>query len=335
MKHKIFTLLFIIILSSFLWAEPEFFQYGDVHNFWQFDVFYGEENLEEGYYQKDFTCVRVGEHTYVFVENGLPEDKIPTTSYINALFYQFEEIYPKLKEYFGEPSDLDRNNRFIILIANIRDWFYYGVEIKDEYTQPIQGYYWFKHNIINRNDFLTMDSKQDVTDAIGTMAHEFFHNIYDNVNPNPVDYTDRAVNEALAHYAVYINGTLNEDSYIQWQFSILKDDLKKGKLINPFMDTMDYFKIRNPELHHCYAAGFLFIHYIADHLIVDKYVKQNFFYRLIYEKVNALSEDKILRALIQLGIIQHPDEFYDLYFGDFKDWLYDYYFDISRPKKNE
>ncbi|MFA5479753.1 MAG: hypothetical protein WC337_06985 [Candidatus Muiribacteriota bacterium] len=317
----------IILIISFLCLPTfsgQFFHYGDEHTFWQFDVVRGEKNLEDGYYLQNFTCVREGKHSYVFVENGLDSNAMPTTEYVDALFQKFEEIYPIITEYFGPPSDLDNNERFIILISNIRDWFYYGMEV-DEYTQPIQGYYWFQFNIMNKNDYLTMDSKQNLVDATGTMAHEYFHNIFDNVNPDPINFKDRAVNEALAHYAVYINRTLELDSYIQWQFSILKKDLVKGKLLDPFDGMMDYFDIKNPDLHHCYAAGFLFIHYIADEIIVDKYAKQDFFRKLIFENVNASSKDKLISAMYKTGLILDYEEFHNVYYNHFKKFLMRYF----------
>lgn len=322
MKKIIITIVSLIIIANMVYSHD--FHIGDQHTFWQFDVVKGSSDMEKGYYQSDFTCIREGEFTLVFLENNIKDSQLPSEDYINRLFNRFEQIFPLLSEYFGPPSDLDENGKFIILLADIRDWFYYELPTTDDMA-PIQGYYWFPFNGMNNNDYLTMDTVQPLIDSYGTLAHEYFHNVYDHMNPEPVDFTDRAVNEALAHYAIYLNGTIDKDSYVQWQFSILKKDLEKGKLLNPFIGKMDYFDIENPDLHHCYAAGYLFMYYVSEELIKDATLKREFFNTLIYEEINASSLDKLTNALWHVGVIDDEEDFYELYNKDFKEYLYKHF----------
>ena len=322
MKKTIIIIISILVITNLTYSQD--FNIGDQHTFWQFDVVKGTPDMEKGYYQSDFTCIREGKHTLVFLENEIKDSQLPTEDYINRLFKRFEQIFPILSEYFGPPSDLDENGKFIILMADIRDWFYHELPTTDDMAS-IQGYYWFPFNGMNNNDYLTMDTVQPLIDSYGTLAHEYFHNVYDHINPEPVNFTDRAVNEALAHYAIYLNGTIHKDSYVQWQFSILEKDLKEDKLLNPFTGEMNYFDIETPDLHHSYAAGYLFMYYVAEELIKDATRKRQFFNTLIYEEINGTSLQKIVNALWFAGIIEDEEDFHELYNKDFKEYLKDYF----------
>jgi len=296
---------------------------GDIETFWQLDVLKAEKVLADGYYMADFQCIRKGKYSYVFLERALPDDKVPDIDFVDKLFVFFEQIYPKLTDYFGPPSDLDKNERFSILIADIRDWFYYDVNTKFE-AQPIQGYYSFELNLKDKKDFLTMDVKQSIVDAYGTLANQYFKNIFENANPNPDIPKDRAIQEALAHISIFLAGTVDRDSYIQWQISILKKDLEKGKLLNPFDSTYDYLDIQNPDIHHCYAAGYFFMYYIINRILSDRHEKREFIYSLIYEKINSDSYTKIMNSLIKSRIILDERSFNIFYRNNFKEFLLEF-----------
>jgi hypothetical protein len=322
MKRSLFLIL-ILAISIFTFSES--FDIGDNKSFWQFDVVKSNPNFEDGYYQTNFTCYSESDFSYIFVENTLigNKDKKLDKVLVDKIQKRFDDYFPVLSEYFGPPSDLDENGKFIILISDIRDWFFYDMEIQ-EGMEPILGYYWFAFNGMNNNDYLTMDFDQPEIDAYGTLLHEYFHNIYDNVNPEPVNVADRAVNEALAHFAIFLNGTMDEDAYCKWQFSILKKDISEGKFLNPFDGTHDYFDIVNPDTHHCYANGYFFMYYISEVVLKSESLKKRFFNTLIYEEINGTSAEKLNNALYQMGIIDNEKDFDRLFFDDYRKFITEY-----------
>ncbi|MDD2714271.1 MAG: hypothetical protein PHW04_00100 [Candidatus Wallbacteria bacterium] len=315
--------LALLLVSAFNLAAKDY-SIGTKESFWQFDPIKGADSMEAGYYQADFTCRKIGEHTIMFVEDKLKPKDEPSPEFIDKLCNRFDAIYPVFSDYFGQPTDLDHNGKFIILTAAIRDWFYYSMEVTAD-MKPILGYYWLPFNQRMQVDYLTMASVQPEIDAYGTMAHEFTHNIYDNANPEPVNFIDRAITESLAQYAIYLNGTLDQDSYFQWELSILKKDLVNGKMLNAFDGTHDYFDIGNSDTHHCYAVSYYFLHYVADYLLASREMKMEFFETLINEKVNDTSMNKMTNALIKMGLIKDAAGFNDFYFKNFKDFLFKYF----------
>ncbi|MDD5090678.1 MAG: hypothetical protein PHQ23_07145 [Candidatus Wallbacteria bacterium] len=310
------TLLCLAYLSVALLHATDY-NPGDTVSFWQFDPVKGGEVFENGYYQTDFVCRLKGEHSIIFVEKELKPKSVPPAGFAEKLRDRFDWLYPTLSNYFGPPSDLDANGRFIIAVADIRDWFYYSMEVTAG-MEPILGIYWYPFNQKQKNDYLTMDSVQSDIEAYGTLAHEFFHNIYDSANPEPLKVPDRGVNEALANYALYLNGTIDIDKYFQWQVSILKKDLETGKLLDPFDGSHDYFDISNPDIHHCYAAGYHFVYYIANYIYDSPADRRDFFTRLIYEKPNATSREKLLNAMLGLNIIASEAEYTKYYNEKFR-----------------
>jgi hypothetical protein len=308
------------------------FSVGQTHTFWQLDVIKAGTDPDNQFYQAGFTCVRRGARSYIFVQNDLSSDVQPTEEYVELMFQHFESKSADIVHLFGEPSDVDGNQRFVVLLSQIRDWFYYNQNTEGQI--PIQGYMWPDFAKMNGNDYLTMATNAPTIDATGTLLHEFTHNIYDTINPTPASFQDRGLNEALANYTIRVNGTLEQDSYFAFQKETLTRDLTQGKLLNPFNAEINYLDPASEGFHHAYAAGYFFLQYLMDNYLQVRVKAPEFFRFLIHNLPNAPSQTKLAAALIEYGILENGQTFESFFYGEYRAWLESLLLPQSSPPAN-
>lgn len=324
MRLLCLVVTFMATMAATTIACADDYPVGTVRSFYQIDATKLASDPDHAFYQADFTCVRRGEHGYVFVQNNLPATAAPTDEYVERVFQHFERMSTRVTDLYGPTTDVDQNGRFIILLAQIRDWTFYGDDASAQ--PPIQGYLWPDFVTMNGNDYLTMSSNAPGVDALGTLIHEFTHNIYDAANPTPAKAQDRGVTEAIANYAIEINGTLGEDTYFAYEREILREDVLAGTLLNAFDGTVNYFDPTLREFHHCYAAGYYFMKFLMDTELQSPTLStrpeaREFLRSLIEENPNASSLVKMEHTLRRFGILATDRSFTDFYNTEFRQYL--------------
>lgn len=181
------------------------YQVGDVETFWTKNV------AEDTYEQTPATLKAIGEHCYIFVENG----KSVPDSAIEKIRTSFDsKVYPIDTESFGSEwkPGVDGDERITLLMLDIKDgytpnsnkgyiggYFFAG----DEFLQAqIPAQYKVKSN--EREMFYLDIYPSDPTDDgyMSTVAHEFQHMIHFNLDANEFTW----VNECCSQIAPYLCG---------------------------------------------------------------------------------------------------------------------------------
>jgi len=156
------------------------------------------------------TCQRVGEHAYIFVENRFWDTnggRIYQDD-VDALGELFDSaspadpargVYELVTETFGEPADVDGDERIFLLVHDIKNSpNIVGLFDRSVADHPVPEY---------RRDVLFIDethlSKSSTRNLVfGTLAHEFQHLIHWRWD----DDEDSWVDEGLAGYAEELVG---------------------------------------------------------------------------------------------------------------------------------
>lgn len=188
---------------------------GDTHSFW------GQKlDGSNDWYLVPSTCKAVGTNCYVFVEDAMWTNGRMNQTGVDAIVTNFDNntpasstkgIYQTLNEVYGDPPDLDNDQRIIILVHDIID----GYSGTGGY---VGGYFWSYHeNFVdatfdhsNEAEMLFVDCNpavltdpSSVTNAMDVVAHEFQHMINWNYNPTQMTFFDEGCSMVAEHICGY------------------------------------------------------------------------------------------------------------------------------------
>ncbi len=188
---------------------------GDTHTWWG-QTMDGNAN----WHPIASTCRAVGTNCYVFVEDAMWTNGRMNQTGVEAVVNNFDSstpanaskgIYQTLNEVYGNPPNVDADNKIIILVHDIID----GYTGTGGY---VAGYFWSYHEIVddpqydhsNEAEMLFIDcdpavltNPTSVTNAMDVVAHEFQHMINWNYNPQQATFFDEGcslVAEPLCGY---------------------------------------------------------------------------------------------------------------------------------------
>jgi immune inhibitor A len=209
------------------------------------------DNIEGGYFFKNFTLKGVGKYGEVWVANNLkyPEGdprnaaglSNVTDEQVNYLLNEFDtKMYEQEVEFFGAPAERtgehslvdpelyqDDAGRVVILVDNILD---------ENYTDPnypsyIAGYFSSTISDFTDRNVMTIDSldwaNRTGPNAArpflyeGTFAHEFQHLLHHDSDGAEENF----VNEGLSDFAQYLVGYGHSDSHVNFIMNNLKNSL--------------------------------------------------------------------------------------------------------------
>ncbi|GAB4280653.1 MAG: hypothetical protein Kow0029_25320 [Candidatus Rifleibacteriota bacterium] len=220
-----------------------------------------------GLYWPDSVAFSNGPYYYAPDANGtvlepryiLGADKNLARLKLKELADHFDgEIYPKIREYFGNEPDIDGDPKVFILLDDIRDG-----------AGSFRGYFWAGNQfprtsqaLSNEKELLNIDMFPSFSlapdDTYGTVAHEFTHMVIFNegywVENGVLKGLERWLEEGLTQYGQYLfNGkyTTNLDQFIKYPDVILTDDRVNTTWLGP-----------NPFAN--YGASFLWIYYLTE-----------------------------------------------------------------------
>ncbi|MBI1939411.1 MAG: T9SS type A sorting domain-containing protein [Ignavibacteriales bacterium] len=212
---------------------------------WNFVVgsqksWYASDFVTSAFYSVPSTCRAVGTHCYIFVEDALWETKVNQVA-VDSVREAFDNrtpanpnkgIYQTDVDVFGNPPNVDNDNKIIILILDIIDGYepgggfvagyYYGYNQFQQTNSNFAEIYYLDGNPL---DLLTEDGLQE---GMSTTAHEFQHMIHFNYIPSEETFFD----ESWSLAAEVINGYplfspsryANEPNYYLLNWRDVSDD---------------------------------------------------------------------------------------------------------------
>ncbi len=179
------------------------------------------------YYAPGTTNQKVIEPRFV-----LGADKATARLNLKAMADEFDSnIYPKMREWFGDEPDIDGDSKVFILLDDIRDGqgtyrgYFYAV---NEFSRSV-------YPLSNEKELLHIDIFPSYTNApqqtYGTIAHEFVHMIHFNMGTQIVggqlEGEETWLEEGMTQFGQYIYNkihTSNIDSFITHPQTVLVDD---------------------------------------------------------------------------------------------------------------
>ncbi|HID94520.1 MAG TPA: hypothetical protein EYP53_00490 [Candidatus Latescibacteria bacterium] len=280
-------------------SKPVAYGKGDTLTFWAHDF------STDRYYQTTAICLAVGDHSYIFLEEG-QEERVNQEAG-EELLEAFERstardanrgIYDIIADVFGQPSDdVDGDPRIFIMILDIRDnfkgsrdTFYAGYFDRRNQFDPEQVPH-SNHREMLYIDCNPLDFKHKIDKVKGVLAHEFQHLVHFTRDPDEQEW----INEGCSGYAEYITG------YLSLPFGM-------NFLRAPDNSLTGWRGVRAD-----YEKTFLFIAYLAEHYGGEAMIKQ-----LVKEQGNGISGVE--------GALAHQGE--DATFADvFSNWVIANYLD--------
>jgi len=237
--------------------------------------FHVMDNLQStSFSQVQATLEKKDDHVYVFVEK---EVKIKSI-YLEEIKDKFDnQIYEKdldnfaLHEYTqNNLYDIDDNGRPIILITNLED-------LSENNEGTIMGAFnprdYLDKSNSNLADMIYINSAavkqdaedRDITNVLGTLAHEFQHLIYfvekniayQEAGQPDKRFTDIWLNEGLSGLAEHLNGYY---SYIEGAKIHDPEGKDRGYFDKPSDESLFYWNQKLSD----YGASYLFILYLYD-----------------------------------------------------------------------
>lgn len=184
---------------------------------WAQDLTNYNPNTGQGFYTTSATCRAVGNYCYIFVEDSLWNVRVDQNA-VNKVLEAFDTknalpnatrgIYQTNVDYFGDPPNVDGDQRIIILILNIKDGYVTGS------TSGYTAGYFYSYNQGNYSNSnkaevfyldanpLNLKTENGINVGMSTTAHEFQHMIHYNYPPGSQTF----FNEAFSEIASYLNG---------------------------------------------------------------------------------------------------------------------------------
>ena len=195
-------------------------------NFWAYSDISGD------YYRIDAAKTYESSNCIIYIDKNLDVDTLtPTSQYYGELFTT--NIYKVCTNAFGNPPDVDNNNKVIILFLDIKSY----PDTSDSY---VAGYFDPNNELLvehsNEKDMIFMDANQGLSGINGvtnfptTLAHEFQHMI--NYNQN-----------------VFIEGGSEQDVWINEGLSTAAESLY---LKAPIANKLTYY---TNDSSHTFANG--------------------------------------------------------------------------------
>ncbi|MFX1326530.1 MAG: hypothetical protein ACFE91_00100 [Promethearchaeota archaeon] len=260
-------------------------------------------------YEETFVAIMEGEHgiiliakegidnydpvtdEYVFANpSGLYrlEDRISTTQF-TYLLDQFDNvIYPTVGNVFGEPLPRgDEGQKVWILVLNIRDETYYGVD-----TSYIVGYFSASESTEYNKNIMHIDTYNWQNDAgpgstytiEGAFCHEYEHLVHFDVDPDEPSWVD----EGCADMAAFLCGYGHFESHLAYYIAFHE------------WTPLTFWGNGLPD----YGASYLFVLYLY-----EKFGGAEFISALVAEQSNGIEGiEKTLRAF---GYTETFDEIFD------------------------
>lgn len=228
-------------VAKFLAENPDYFKQQKLQKTTSWDFTVGSTRSWISYDFKNdsypfvpSTCRAIGTNCYIFVEDAIWNSKV-TMDNVNAIINAFDNstpadankgIYDTNVETFGNPPDVDNDEKIIILIQDIKD-NYDG----DQNRTYIGGYFHSINEIkvenSNRAEIYYLDayptdlsSASGLEGAMSTTAHEFQHminfNYHDGTAGNPVETTFlnegcSLAAEVVCGYPIYSQSLYNNE----------------------------------------------------------------------------------------------------------------------------
>jgi hypothetical protein len=203
------------------------FTVGQARTWWATNLKQGDPNYNKEY-KTSSTCRAVGNNCYIFVEDSLWTNTTVTKPAVDSILTAFElrtpadpakGIFQLDTMYFGNPPDIDKDPKIIILILDIKDNFsgsggyvagYFSAQ--NEYPesvvhQPGTSYHSNEAEIyyVDANPG-NLRTSYGIADAASTTAHEFQHMIFWNYSDiNNIDKLT-FINEGLSESASKLCG---------------------------------------------------------------------------------------------------------------------------------
>lgn len=180
-------------------------------------------NTGTGFYATPATCRAVGDNCYIFVEDAQWNNGRVDQDAVNKVLEAFDSknalpnstmgIYDKNVEFFGNPPNVDGDQRIVILILDIIDGYTEG----GAYTA---GYFWSYNQgngstsapsnkaevfYLDANP-LNLKSSTGINTGMSITAHEFQHMIHWESFRGTGATSQTFINESMSELASFING---------------------------------------------------------------------------------------------------------------------------------
>lgn len=193
--------------STFGWG----FNLGDTHNWWTVDM--NSEPTSD--YEVPSTCRGIGDDCYVFVADSLWHDggfnPLVTQDHVDNIVESFSNTtanFPNMGIYdvnvmtFGEPPNIDNDERIIILILSIHaDGVGGSFSQVNQFSDSDAQTFGRRSNEAEMY-YMDVSGVDNVEYSRGLQAHEFQHMIHYNYDDNEATF----VNEGLSMIAEYVCG---------------------------------------------------------------------------------------------------------------------------------
>lgn len=220
--------------------------------------------VTDSVYSLNAVLVYNGTYCNVYREKGA--ESYMSDSVVNQMGQEFDNnIYDKINDNFGTPSDVDGDGKITLLILDIKDGFSGSGGYVAGYFDPTNEYDSSTYSASNEMEMLYMDSYPGASDIDGfkqTMAHEFQHLVNFNQKVFVQGFSagfDTWINEGMSSAAEKIYS----GSQIQWKIDYYNDDensdIVRGQNFVNWGD--DYY---NSDLGN-YATVYLFFQWLSIH----------------------------------------------------------------------
>ncbi len=131
-------------------------------------MFICRDSVTQEDYALNATCAAIGEHCYVFVEEGLPFARREVADLVDAFDHV---IHPVVTATFGNEIGVDRDPRVYIVLLDIHDDARYTST-----SASVAGY--FDSSTANNVDLVFLDIDWRGAEMRSTLAHEYQHLIH-------------------------------------------------------------------------------------------------------------------------------------------------------------
>lgn len=205
-------------------------------------------------YQVSATLVNISAHAYFYVESNITS-QYTSNGFIQQIAQTFETKINPADEQLGTPLNIgqyNQNGKIIILIfpfiqvsaSSTVVGYFWPLHMHKPSTDPTSIYYYS-----NYAQMIQLDSNSvtPTSDWEPTLAHEYFHLIHYNYNPNE----DVWLEEGLAVFAEYHAGYSSGYGYY------LQDSQGNGYFLHANDISLTYFT----ETLENYGSSFLFVLY--------------------------------------------------------------------------